>query len=227
VRLEDLARVAEVVPGAQRALVGLGELGLRRELGPDPVDGRLERPVVEPVHQAEREEILTAVDVLLAEAHALQGPRVHRRDRHLEHPIWRQRLVLERVLRVPGLPEVVRAERVGVRDDDPVLREVAEVRLERGRVHGDEDIGLVARRPDVTVAEVDLEAGDAGERPGGRADLGREVGQRADVVADDRRRVGELRPGQLHAVPRIAREPDRHTLEFLDVVVDGVLGNRR
>ena len=36
------------------------------------------------------------------------------------------------------------------------------------------------------------------------ANLGREVGKRGDVVADQGRRVGELRAGQLHAVARVA-----------------------
>ena len=57
----------------------------------------------------------------------------------------------------------------------------------------------------------------AGQRAGRRADLRREVGQRADVVAEDRGRPGELGPGQLHPVAGIAGEADGDPLEFLDV----------
>ena len=55
------------------------------------------------------------------------------------------------------------------------LRQVAEVRLQRGGVHRDEHVRAVAGGEDVVVGEVDLEPRDAGERAGGRADLGREV----------------------------------------------------
>ena len=55
----------------------------------------------------------------------------------------------------------------------------------------------------------------AGQRAGRRADLGREVGQRADVVAEDRGGPRELGAGQLHAVAGVAGEPDGDALELL------------
>ena len=64
--------------------------------------------------------------------------------------------------------------------------------------------------------EADLEARHARQRAGRGADLGREVGQGADVVAEDRGRPGELGPGQLHAVAGVAGEADRDPLELLD-----------
>jgi hypothetical protein len=56
------------------------------------------------------------------------------------------------------------------------------------------------------VGEVELEARDAGQRAGGRANLGGEVGQRRDVVAEQRGLGRELRAGELHAVAGVARE---------------------
>ena len=58
-----------------------------------------------------------------------------------------------------------------------------DVRLQGGRVHRDEDVRAVAGREDVVVGEVHLEARHAGQRPGRGADLGREVGERREVVA--------------------------------------------
>ena len=98
------------------------------------------------------------------------------------------------------------------------LRQVAQVRLQRGRVHRHEHVGRVAGREDVVVGEVELEAGDAGQRAGRRADLGREVRQRRDVVADERRLAREAAAGQLHAVAGVAGEADRHLLELLDLL---------
>ena len=60
--------------------------------------------------------------------------------------------------------------------------------MQRGRVHGDEHVGRVARRGDVVVGDVDLEAGDAVHRAGWGADLGGELGQRRQVVAEQRAR---------------------------------------
>ena len=66
------------------------------------------------------------------------------------------------------------------------------------------------------VGEVDLEAGDAGQRAGGRADLGREVRQRREVVAEERRLACEAAAGELHTVAGVAREADDDPVELLD-----------
>ena len=55
-----------------------------------------------------------------------------------------------------------------------------------------------------------------GSEPGRRADLGGEVGQRRDVVPEQRRLGRELRAGELHAVAGVAREADDDLGELLD-----------
>ena len=105
-----------------------------------------------------------------------------------------ERAVLERVRRVAGLLQVALGEGVAVDDQRAAAPQVVEVRLQRRRVHRHEHVRLVARREDVVVGEVDLEAGDARQRAGGRADLGGEVGQRREVVAERRRLVRERDP---------------------------------
>ena len=76
--------------------------------------------------------------------------------------------------------------------------------------------GCAAGREDVPRREVDLEGRDAGQGAGGGADLGREVGERDEVVADQRGGRGEAVAGELHAVARIAGEADDDPLLFLD-----------
>ena len=78
--------------------------------------------------------------------------------------------------------------------------------------------GRVARGQDVVVGEVHLERRDARQRALRGADLGREVRQRHQVVAEDRRLLGEPVTGQLHAVTGVAREPDDHPIELLDLL---------
>ena len=76
--------------------------------------------------------------------------------------------------------------------------------------------GASPGREDVARGEVDLERRDAGERAGRRADLGREVGQRREVVAEHRGRVGEAAAGELHPVAGVAREADHDPLALFD-----------
>ena len=68
------------------------------------------------------------------------------------------------------------------------------------------------------VGEVHLEPGDAGKRPGGRADLGREVREGREVVAEHRGLAREAIAGELHPVTRVTREADDHALEVLDLL---------
>ena len=102
-----------------------------------------------------------------------------------------ERSVLERIALVAGLWQVAVGERVPVDDEGPARRQVVQVRLQRGRVHRDEDVRLVAGREDVVVGEVELEAGDARQRARRRPDLGRKVRIGREIVADQRRLGGE------------------------------------
>ena len=56
---------------------------------------------------------------------------------------------------------------------------------------------------------------DAGDRAGGRPDLGRIVGLRGEVVAERRADVGEAVAGELHPVAGVAGEPDDDVVELL------------
>ena len=212
--VEDLGRLAEVVAGLESPLVALGDDRPLGELLVDPDEGRVHRALVEPEHEAQGEEVLGQVDLLVGELEALGGTSVERRDRDREDAVGRQRAVRQGVARVADLVEVDGREGVLVDDEGAARREVAEVRLEGRRVHGHEDVGLVAGRVDLGRREAQLEAGDAGQGAGRGADLGREVRVGADVVAEDRRGAGELRPGELHPVAGVAGEADRDALEL-------------
>jgi hypothetical protein len=65
---------------------------------------------------------------------------------------------------------------------------------------------VVARGEDVARGEVDLEGRDTVRRAGRRADLGGEVRERGEVVADYGGGVGEATAGELHAVAAVAGE---------------------
>jgi hypothetical protein len=132
--------------------------------------------------------------------------------------------VLERVRRVAGLLEVPLRERVDVHDQRAAAREVLQVRPQRRGVHRHEDVRLVPRRKDVVVGEVNLEAGDARERPGRCADLRREVRQRREVVPHHRRLGGEAAACELHAVPGVPGEADHDAVQTFDALTH--LSNR-
>ena len=127
-----------------------------------------------------------------------------------------ERTVLERVAVVAGLLQVAVGERVLVDDEDPARREVVEVRLQCRRIHGDEDVRRIAGREDVVVGEVELEARHSGQRASRSSDLGREIGERGEIVAEHRRLGGESAPCQLHPVAGVPGEPDHDRFELLD-----------
>ena len=79
-RVDRFGRFAVVVAGLQRGRVGLGDLRLLAELVVDVPQRRLERPIVQPEHQAHREEVAAAVGFLLA-----QSEPFDRQPRELGH----------------------------------------------------------------------------------------------------------------------------------------------
>ena len=127
-----------------------------------------------------------------------------------------ERAVLERVRLVARLLEVPLVERVRVRDERPALREVADVHLERRRVHRDEDARLVARREDVVVGEVDLEARHAGSEPAGARISAGKSGSVARSFPKSGRLAREAIARELHPVAGVAGEPDHDPFEVLD-----------
>jgi hypothetical protein len=133
-----------------------------------------------------------------------------------------ERPVGERIGGVPRLLQVPLRERVLVHDDRPALLDRAELGLQGRRVHRDQDVRVVAGRQDVGRGELDLERRDAVDGAGRGPDLGREVRHRREVVAQDRRGIGEPVPRQLHPVAGIAGEPDHDALLLLHL-----LGHRR
>jgi hypothetical protein len=72
-----------------------------------------------------------------------------------------ERAVFEGVCGVAGLGEIAFFERVGIHDQDSRHLEVADVGLERRRVHRDENVGRVAGGEDVLGRKVHLESGNA------------------------------------------------------------------
>ena len=74
-------------------------------------------------------------------------------------------------------------------------------------------------RVDVPRREVDLEPAHPGQGARGSADLGREVGEGGEVVAEQGGRVGELAARDLHAVAGVAAEPDDGLLDRLLLLV--------
>jgi hypothetical protein len=226
---EELGGLAERVAGLEHLLVRVRELRLLLELRADRLELRLDGLRVEPVHEAEREVVLAARDVLRRQPRALErglGELVHV---HAEDAVVRlERRVLERVRLVARLLEVRLVEGADVDDEHPALLQVREVRLERGGVHRDEHVRRVAGRVDLARSEVDLIAGDAGERAGRRPDLGGIVGEGGEVVPGERGRLGELGAGELHTVAGVADEADGDGLDLLDLVLPrgGLRGHR-
>ena len=219
---EGLGRLTEVPARAVGRHVGVADVGHLGEPLLQERDGRLGRPAVEPRQQTQREHVLGARGVLAGQAVLLDRLDGHAREVDGVHGVLGEQtgraVVVERVGGVPRLGQVARGEVVGVDHDRGALGQVAEVGPQRGGVHRDEHVGGVAGREDVVVGEVDLERRHARQGALGRPDLRREVRQRGEVVAERRGLLGEPVAGQLHAVARVACEPDDHAVEALDLL---------
>ena len=182
---------------------------------------------VHPRDETEREEVLRAVGV--ARLHAERRDRAlrQRRHRHLVDRVALEAAVTERVLAVAGLREVALLEGVAVDDQRSARLEQVQLALERGRVHGDEDLRGVARRGDLVVGDVDLKCRNAGEGACRRSDLSGKLRERGEVIAQHGAHRSEAIAGELHAIARVAREADDHTVEVDDLArALGCIGHR-
>ncbi len=210
-----VGREPEVPTGLERQEIGVVNLRPLRELLIEPFDRRLQRPVEQPGHQAEREEVLRSQNVAAGDAAVLHGFLGQRLHGGRDDPVTIETAVLQRVLLVPGPVEVPLDERFRVHDDRPVGTYVLHVRLQPCRIHRHEDVRFVAGGQNVEIGNLHLERRDAGEGPRRSADLGREARECGEVVAECRRGIGELGTRQLHAVTGVTRKANDDFVEFL------------
>jgi hypothetical protein len=215
---EVLGGLAEVPAGAEGGDVGGRDVGLPGELRLQELLGALGRPVVHPAEQPQREHVLAALGLFPGEVERLQRLDRQARQRHRVEAVAVERAVLEGRGVVPHLLHRPLGELVRVDDDLRAAWHVADVRLQGGRVHRHEHVRRVTGREDVVVGEVQLEGRDPGKGAGGGADLGGEVRQGGQVVAEGRGLGGEAVTGELHTVTRVPREPDDHPVEAADAL---------
>ena len=150
-------------------------------------------------------------------ADRLDRPERQRGHRDGMHDVVGQLVGLQRIGDVAHLGQVALGELVGVGDHHPAARQVADVGLQRRRVHRDQDVGPVAGGQDVVVGDLNLEGRDPGQSACGGADLGGVVRLGRKVVAEKRGLRGEPVAGELHAVAGVTGETDDDLFEALTV----------
>ena len=220
---DGLGGLAEVVAGEERRPVGGGDLLVGGEPALDPVERRLGGPGVHPRHETEGEEVLRPLGVAWLDPEWDGGLLGEAGHRHLDHPVAVEAAIVEGVRRrarrtvIAGLEQVALLEGVLVDDQRPPDLEPAEVGAQRRRVHRHQHVRFVAGRGDRVVGDVHLEAGDAVHGAGRGADLGRELGQRREVVAVLGGHRGESVAGELHPVAGVSGEAHDHPIEDLRV----------
>src|SRR5215813_6037247 len=117
--------------------------------------------------------------------------------------------------------EVLFSELVAVDDQRATLFQIGKIKFQRGWIHGYQNVWLITWCPNVMTGKIQLKAAHAGKTAGRGANFSRKIRQGRNVVADDCRSVGELRPSQLHTVAGIAGEANRNRIEFFQMLVDG------
>ena len=204
----ELCGLTVGVPRAQRREVRVADRGVLRELLADPIRDRRDLTIEHPLHEPEGPEVLAAARVALAETERLR--RVHRelRDVDLDDLVAVEHAALARVGLIARFREAAGGEAVDIEDDQRAVGNQRQIDLERGRVERDEHVRRVAGRRDRPRPEVNLICRDAERRADRRADLRGEIGERREIVADERSRRDELGSHQLHAVAGVAGETD-------------------
>ena len=211
---EQLGRVGIVVAGPQAGAVGGHHRQVLAELLHQPLQHRLQRPVVEPEAQAQGEEVLAPRGVLARKLQVLHGLFVQPRHGHGNDAIGGKLAAGQRIGGIAGLGQVGLVELIFVDDEDAAGLQLAEVDLQGRRVHGDQHVGRIAGRMDFVVGETELKAAHAAQRTGRGTDLRRVIGQRADGQPRHRGDVRELAADDLHAVARVARKADRRGMDL-------------
>ncbi len=212
---EDLRRLAEVIPGLQRAVVRLCNRGVFGESPLDPLHGGLDRAVVDPRHQPESEEVLAPFLLFDVKGQPLERLHGEPRDIDLVQPIAAlEGRVVQRVGLVARTIQVLLLEGRGVHDQQAAFFEIAQVHFEGRRVHGHQAVKAITRRIDPAAAELELVAGHPEQRAGGSANLRREVRQRDQIGASPRGLGGKLLTRHLHAVARVTGKPNHGAVEL-------------
>ncbi len=110
--------------------------------------------------------------------------------------------------------EVLLGDRVAVDDHRGVGLEPFAVGLECRGVHRHQHVAVVAGVEFAVIAEMYLKSRNARDGALRCPDFGGIVREGGDAISQQRRRVGEERARELHAVARVAREADHDVLQF-------------
>ena len=160
----------------------------------DPRLRGLKRTRVHPERKPQRKHVLRAIHLLLRQIGIAERLAGERRERYLDDFVAIERVVVERVGVGPVCQlQVAGRKGVGVHEHRAARPHPSQVHLERRRVHGHEQVHLIAGRVDIHRAKVQLESAHAVGRPRRSADLRRIVGQRGQVVAGIGRGQRKLR----------------------------------
>ena len=197
---EQLGGIRKVVPGAQAGRIGRHHLRHPLEFLHHPFQQRLQRAIVQPQRQAQREEVLAAFALRLGHPRRRRGFLVQAAHRHRDQAVVIERAVLQRVGIVLGLLQIRRREGVLVRDDDAALLQFRQAYFQGRRVHCDQHKGGVSRRGDALIAKTQLVSADAAQGTNRGTDVRGKIRKRANRAAGHQCDVGELAADQLHAV---------------------------
>ena len=196
--------------------------GHLRELAFEELKSRRRGAVVHPREQAEREHVLRALGFLLRDLAVFQCLDRHRGERHSGDAVLGQACRLRagcRCSRCAGRRATVNSSALAMMSA-PSGRSAMLALSAAGFIA----TSTFGASPGVMMswsAKCSWNDETPGQRAGGCPDLGREVRQRRQVVAEGGGLGGEAVAGELHAVAGVAGEPDDHPVELLDLLARG------
>ena len=157
--------VTVVVASLNHLDVSLSDGGLLGKFILEEVEHQVQVAVEEPAYQSQCKHIAAFQDGLVIHSRVCQGVFHHLCDGALDNAVGIYAHLTEIVFRLEGsLLQVVGTERIGIDDDGGLWLGILQLRLQRSSVHGHQDVGLVARRVNLSGTDVHLETGDTRQR---------------------------------------------------------------
>ena len=208
--------VSVVVTSLDHLDVCLSDGRLLGELLAQEVGYEVQVAIEEPADETQGEHVTALHHGLHVHTRVSETVLHHRGEWALDHAIWVDIHLTEIVFSLElSLLQVLGTEGVGIDDDGGTRLSITVLRLQRSSVHGYQHVAFVARRIDLTSADVNLETRHTGERTLRGADVSGIVGKCRDAVTNGGTDRREDVSSELHTVARVTREAYDHLVKLL------------
>ena len=207
--------VTVIVSPLDNKFVGLIDLGLVGKLSLEELQRRLHGTVEQPAYKSQCKHVAALELRLQIHTRVLESLLDHCGDGCLDDLGPEVQFLIRITGGVQCLVQTCLGKGIDIDNRGTALAQELRVLLERGRIHGHQNIAFVTRRVHA-MSDVNLETRNATQRALRGPHLGGIVREGGDAVAESGAHIREDVASQLHAIAAVAREAHHDTLPELD-----------